>query len=115
MERKTNLKPRIGLYTMGLRHYWGQFAGMEFSVNTASTAAVAGATGAYVLNIQLHGSFATEFIYLRDKCHIHQISGFDGSALGRESKTDGVEGVMSAAQPQTGMASVANQTNAVDG
>ena len=29
MERKTNLKPRIGLYTMGLRTYWSQFAGLE--------------------------------------------------------------------------------------
>ena len=29
MERKANLKPRIGLYTMGLRTYWGQFAGLE--------------------------------------------------------------------------------------
>ena len=29
MERKNVLKPRIGLYTMGLRTYWGQFAGLE--------------------------------------------------------------------------------------
>ncbi len=29
MERKPNLKPRIGLYTMGLRTYWAQFPGLE--------------------------------------------------------------------------------------
>lgn len=29
MERKTKLKPRIGLYSMGLKHYWGQFPGLE--------------------------------------------------------------------------------------
>lgn len=29
MERKARLKPRIGLYTMGLHTYWSQFAGLE--------------------------------------------------------------------------------------
>lgn len=29
MERKTKLKPRIGLYSMGLKTYWSQFAGLE--------------------------------------------------------------------------------------
>lgn len=29
MERKATLKPRIGLYSMGLKHYWGQFPGLE--------------------------------------------------------------------------------------
>ena len=29
MNRKTKLSPRIGLYTMGLHHYWAQFSGLE--------------------------------------------------------------------------------------
>ena len=29
MNRKPVKKPRIGLYSMGLKHYWGQFAGLE--------------------------------------------------------------------------------------
>ena len=29
MNRKTRLAPRIGLYTMGLHHYWAQFPGLE--------------------------------------------------------------------------------------
>ena len=29
MERKPAKKPRIGLYSMGLKHYWGQFPGLE--------------------------------------------------------------------------------------
>ena len=29
MERKPVKKPRIGLYSMGLKHYWGQFPGLE--------------------------------------------------------------------------------------
>ena len=29
MERKVNLKPRIGLYSMGLKAYWTQFPGLE--------------------------------------------------------------------------------------
>ncbi len=29
MERKPNRKPKIGLYSMGLRTYWGQFPGLE--------------------------------------------------------------------------------------
>ena len=29
MDRKKKLAPRIGLYTMGLHHYWAQFQGLE--------------------------------------------------------------------------------------
>lgn len=29
MRRKEQKKPRIGLYTMGLKHYWGQFQGLR--------------------------------------------------------------------------------------
>ena len=29
LARKELKKPRIGLYSMGLKHYWGQFPGMK--------------------------------------------------------------------------------------
>ena len=29
MQRKKILKPRIGIYTMGLKHYWKQFPGLK--------------------------------------------------------------------------------------
>lgn len=37
MDRKPNLKPRIGLYTMGLHAYWHQFPGLEERLRHYST------------------------------------------------------------------------------
>ncbi len=33
MEKKNYKKPRIGLYTMGLKHYWTQFPGLKDRIN----------------------------------------------------------------------------------